>query len=171
MARAQTEDFFQNFRFRVKRLDGPDFGAFNLVFRSAGIPAMTQGSVEYRDGAHIYTKKQPGIPGVDDVTLERGVVRNETSLYDWILAAYHGKEYRTDIQIEQFHRVDLDAAGEAGVVGTYPEQMEASRVYELKNAYPTNVKLAGDLAGDTEDIAIESMTVVCEEIKLTVKSE
>ena len=104
MARSQATDFLQSFRFHVKSLnragDFPDplqFGSDAGIngeagFQSVTLPELSTEAVEYREGTFKYTKKQPGVPTVSDVTMMRGVVKTDTDFYDWLIRGISGGE-------------------------------------------------------------------------------
>lgn len=116
MARAESSDFLQNFRFHVRVVDGPDYLAFNpgevavdaeAGFQSVTLPEETFEAAEYREGIYKYTKKFPGPPTFTDVSLMRGIVKNDSSFYRWAASQRAGAPYRADISIEHHHREDV----------------------------------------------------------------
>lgn len=164
MARAEASDYLHSFRFQVVDVsaDGGSFlgtaeprgdrfpqGGFN----ACGMPNMTVETATYREGIWTWTKKQAGVPTLDDVTLSRGVARAETALAKWAMAAAKGGEYRADVTILHFHRDDA--------------QQPARRII-LREAFPVSVKLAGDLDATSSDISITEMTLAYESFDLQV---
>jgi phage tail-like protein len=148
MARAQVSDFLHNFRFHVTAdlaLGGGDPLAHSYEdgaeagFQSASIPAVNVEAVEYREGSYTYTRKQPGIPTVDDCTLMRGVVMQDTALFGWIMAAIGNAEYRADLTIYQWDK--------AGKTPNQAVELDNAREYRLFNCFPITAKPAGDFAG------------------------
>ena len=136
MARAESTDFLQNFRFHVTVFDGPDYLLYgrdgsNLAASSAGsspqagfqsvtLPDETFEASEYREGIYKYTKKFPGIPTYSDVSMMRGITVRDTSFYNWGLAQRGGGSYRADVAIEHHHRENVPSgSGEkfADIVG------------------------------------------------------
>ena len=183
MARPETTDFLQNFRFHVKvaavssdapnfdpltykQSDGPGIGG-EAGFQSVSIPDVTIESTEYREGTYKYTKKFPGPPTIGDVSLMRGVVRNDTKFFEWAISTISGGAYRADIDILQFSRSPLPVAAsissnEYSSVDTQPP----ARIYHCYNCLPTRAKPAGDLdatSGEVSmaecDFALEYFTV------------
>jgi phage tail-like protein len=147
MARAQSTDFLQVFRFKVYT-GQPDFLGPDGGFSACSMPTLDVGVAEYKEGTWRWKRKYPGIPTVGDVTLSKGVARKDTRFYDWIMAAINGQEYRTDVKIEWYTR--------EGVL---------SKEIILKEAFPSSVRLGGDFAADADDISISEITIVAEEIE------
>jgi len=116
MARAESSDFLQNFRFHVRVVDGAvdflkfDPGAVGVSaeagFQSVTLPEETFEMAEYREGIYKYTKKFPGPPTFTDVSLMRGIVADDSSFYRWAASQRAGGPYRVDISIEHHHRDD-----------------------------------------------------------------
>lgn len=154
MARGVSTDYYQGFAFHVREPN-------NFLFPSAGfqavsVPETTVGIAEYREGIFRYTRKQPGIPTQNDLTLTQGVTKRRSDFFAWLLNAIEGRAYRTDLEIYHFHRTDT-----VGVDGV------PSRVYRALEAFPTRVKLAGDLDGTSEDISLTEIDIVFEELQVT----
>src|SRR5688572_5902390 len=102
MARAEADDFIHSMRFHVKA-DGPRqmlpraSGEAQAGFSQVSTPAGSVAVAEYREGHYIYTRKQPGIPAVEDISLSRGVTRRDTEFWDWLRVVIEGSgEYRAD---------------------------------------------------------------------------
>lgn len=149
MARANLQDFFQNFRFKVVESNNHLNAAAG--FNTCTIPDLSLPEVTYREGTYVYTRKQPGIPEVGNVTLTRGVARQETDFFRWLKDAIEGKEYRTDVQIQHFHRSD---------------QAQPAATYDCHECLIVRCKPAGDLAADSADISMEEMEFACESIEV-----
>ena len=123
MARTESSDFLQNFRFHVRVIEGPDFLQFNpgevgvsaeAGFQSVTLPEETFEAAEYREGIYKYTKKFPGPSSFSDVSLIRGVVKSDSGFYRWGATQRGGGAYRADIQIEHHAREDVPVGfGEA----------------------------------------------------------
>ena len=175
MARAQTTDFLQNFRFHVETFDKAGLGwePINYLrtgdsntgidskagFQSCSVPDVSMDAVEYREGTYKYTKKFAGVPTVSDVSLMRGVVLKDTVFYDWIIRAVSGAEYRADIVINQFTRNNMvlpegASAPEytAGENGKVPAR--CARSYRCHECLPTRAKPGADLDATSSEVAM-----------------
>lgn len=156
MARAQKEDFLHSFRFHVRVSDGgvnllgtPDAG-----FSAVSSPELTLEMVEYREGQFTYTRKQPGIPTVAEITMSRGVTTTNTQFWKWIKRAAEGGEYRADLQILHFQRTALDGA-------TVNTDLPG-RTYEVHQAVPMRHKVASDLDATASEVSIQELDVAYE---------
>jgi len=150
MPRAAVEDFFQGFRFQVRDTEGflqPEGG-----FQTCTAPELTLGEAPYRDGIQKFTKKQPGIPSFNNLTLEKGVVKNDTKFFEWIKKFLDGEPFRTDVEIRHFHPSDPAS----------PES-QPSRIYRLFDVVCLRVKFAGDFDANDDSISIESLDMAYEE--------
>lgn len=153
MARAVDTDLYHNFRFHVV---DPAGGNLDPVagFRTASIPDITTDVPEYREGVFKYTRKYPGIPKVGDCSLSKGVVKKNSDFLAWILKCINGgQNYRSDITIQEYHISD-----EWGIDGS------PSKVIQLKEVFPSSVKPTGDKDASSSDVAIQEITLACEEI-------
>ncbi len=166
MARAQATDPLHNFRFHATvAVDGADAVAFTdstgaqAGFMSASTPEVTVEAVEYREGIDTWTKKLPGVPTWSDVTLARGVMKTDTSFFDWISKAIGNEEYRGDLSVYQWHR-DGKTPGQIGDLGK-------ARIYSCYEAIPTRVKLAGDLDSTASDISLAEVDIAYEYAEIT----
>lgn len=153
MARAQSTDFLQNFRYAVTASD-PTLLQPEGGFNSVTIPDISIEIAEYREGTDPgFPKKFPGLASFTDITLTRGVVRGDTKFFDWVNArVIGGQEYRTDIAIFHFHRDD---------------QVTQAKTYQLKEAFPIRVKVAGDLDAASSDVSISELDIAFESMELT----
>lgn len=149
MARATSSDPFSINRFHVTDSGGA-LGAAS--FNSVSMPEINVEMVEYKEGTELYRRKFPGETTFSPVTMTRGVVKNNSALLQWILAASQNKAYRTDITIKVFHRDDV-----SGLVDYKTSTPERS--ITLKEALPTRVKLGGDLDSMASEIMIEEVDV------------
>ena len=174
MARAQSTDFLQNFRFHVRTLavggtdqlwrpidyDRPISGGTTGIpstsgsagFQSVSIPDTSIDAVEYREGTYKYTKKFAGVPTIGDVSLMRGVVPTDTVFYDWMIRAVAGGEYRADIEIMQFVRGNMASTTSPGENAAIPA--DAARSYKCYECLPTRAKAAGDLDATSSEVAM-----------------
>ncbi|MBW2169347.1 MAG: phage tail protein [Deltaproteobacteria bacterium] len=135
-------------------------------FQSITSPELTQEPAEYREGIRTYTQKFPGVPSVNDITMIRGCARFDTSFISWILAAAEGDEYRGDLTIYHIQRPKRELA-----IGNQGANMAATEIevtdkdtkrYILRDAFPTRVKIAGDLDSSTSDVSLSEIDVAYE---------
>lgn len=163
MARPQAEDFIHNFRFHVTTGGLGDGGEPPLLpaagFNSVTTPEYTVEAVEYREGIYTFTRKFPGLPTTNDLTMSRGVTKKDTEFYDWLTAAIAGAEYRSLITISHYHKDDglnaLDGSIALPAGG-------ASKTYVCHEAIPTRVKPAADLDGTAGDVSLAEVDVAFE---------
>lgn len=154
MARAALTDFYQKFRFHV--VEPNNFLNPAAGFHAAGIPEVSVDNADYRDGVTTYTKKQPGIPTIAEVTLSQGVVRRSSDFFNWLTICIEGSgDYRTDLEIWHFHRVD----------GPLSVNATPSRTIRLLEAYASSVKLADDLDSTGSDISLSEITIQSEKVE------
>jgi len=109
MSRSQASDPLSGFRFHVKLADSSAYGGSintgpGIDGGEAGFTQATNGeisidSVDYREGLDVWTKKFPGIPQTNPVTLTRGVMLLDSDFYDWALACIEGRECRADVNL------------------------------------------------------------------------
>jgi phage tail-like protein len=188
MARAQSTDFLQNFRFHVRTLatggtptnwtpidfNRPDSGGTTGIpsatgsagFQSVSIPDTSIDAVEYREGTYKYTKKFAGVPTIGDVSLMRGVVPTDTVFYDWMIRAVAGGEYRADIEIMQFARGNMANTTNPGENTAVPS--EGARSYKCYECLPTRAKAAGDLDATSSEVAMAECDFALEYYTVTV---
>lgn len=167
MARAAAADFLQNFRFHAK-VEIVGTGGDNLTtpaqdkyqteagFNSVTQPEYTTENAEYRDGITNYTMKQPAFPTVNEVTLSRGVVLNDTTFLDWTLRVFTNEEYRADVTILHYGKEAVE-----GSQGGYSDP-KLGREIVLYNAFPIRVKPDSDLEATATDISLKEMDVAFE---------
>lgn len=182
MARSVASDYLHAFRFHVTAdavtLEGAKFlsrstfsdSSAQAGFSAVNTPSGTIDAVEYREGQYIYTRKYPGIPTMDDVTMSRGVALTDTEFFFWFRTCVEGVgEYRTDLNIFHYHRWQTGQAtlpGRVNPTDVAPEGLvlssEARKVYKLFNAFPVAHKVATDLDGTASEVAIADLTVAYE---------
>lgn len=138
-------------------------------FQSITSPELTSEPAEYREGIRTYTQKFPGVPSVNDITLIRGCARFDTSFFSWILAAAEGDEYRGDLTIYHVQRpkralsITSGASGKVQMAASEIELTDANtKKYILRDAFPTRVKIAGDLDSSTSDVSLSELDVAYE---------
>ena len=146
-------------------------------FQSITSPEVTQEIAEYREGIRTYTQKYGGVPSVNDITFIRGCARFDTAFFSWILAAIEGDEYRGDVSVFHVQRPKRSLAITEGAGGSV--QMAASEIeltdentkrYILRDAFPTRVKIAGDLDASTSDVSLTEMDVAYERFDVELPS-
>ena len=183
MARPQAEDFLHSMRFKVAVVqNGADVpslqpGDVEAGFSAVGTPSVSAEVAEYREGQYIYTRKFPGIPSMDDITLSRGVARRDSTFWNWMLAALEGGlEYRVDLEIQHFHR-DQVLNQNLGTTRPNTDTSQAmaewtsgntvpARSYRIEEAFPINHKVASDLDGTASEVSIQEITVSYERFKI-----
>ena len=182
MARSVSTDFFQNMFFLVEAIR-PD--GLNMVnrsqssgldapagFQSCSVPTVSNDAVTYREGTMTYTRRQPGIPSFDDITMSRGVARLDSALWAWMRLVNEGSgDYRADIQIKHYHRAvsltrPFPTTGAEKNLTFIPEDAQPGRIYHVFEAFPTSLKLGGDLSGDSSDISLQDLTVAYEYVEV-----
>lgn len=178
MARAQTTDFLSNAKFRVTivasaggGVPSATFGTNEGGFTTCTTPELSLDEVLYKSGLDTYSKKFPGNPTVNDITMSRGVIRSGSALFKWVLAGLEGKEYRADILIEQYHRDETNANFSTGAAtvadpGKDAAKSAAKRSYKLYNAFAKRVKVATDLDGQSSDISLEEVDISFESFEV-----
>ena len=173
MARPQSSDYLQNFRFQARVVDGADFFAFNpgavgvegeAGFQSISFPERTFEVSEYREGTFKYTKKQAGVPSFSDVSFMRGMVFSDTGFYDWGVASLGGAEYRADIAIYVDQRANV-SPGIAEKLSQGP-----ARTLILREAFPIRDKPGGDLDATSSEIHIAEIDCAIEWFELIIQA-
>jgi len=163
MARASTNDLLQNFRFHVKAAragDDVDILPFTnpedgeAGFQSVTIPEVSADAVEYREGTDTWTRKYPGPPTVGSGSLMRGVAKEDTVFWEWMLNMINAtEEFRCDLTIHHFSRDESPDVGGA-----------ASRYYVCYNCFPTRVKPAADLDSTSGDVSVAELDFELERV-------
>lgn len=167
MARPSSTDYLHSMRFFVSATTNASYDPFSqradAGFSTCSTPEASMDAVEYREGHYIYTRKQPGLPTMADITLQRGVVLADTVFYDWVFKTIEGTgQYRTDLEIKHYHRDSLPGANGANNPNSptiVPGTAQALRTYHVSEAFPIRCKIAGDLDATASDISISDMDV------------
>ena len=126
MTRAAANDFMQGFRFHVVAQTATGLKPLELSrnevagggqagFQSVTIPEISVEPVEYREGIFKWTQKYVGPPTVSDCTLMRGIIKADTTFYDWVMDSVEGAEYRCEVTIYHYQRAEMDDATAAQV--------------------------------------------------------
>lgn len=176
MARPVATDFLHSMRFQVTATDAgrgislTPTGRADAGFKTVTTPEITLENVEYREGTSIYTKKFPGLPTVNDITLSRGVARLDTTFWDWARRAAEGSgEYRIDFQIQHFHRdtaLNRSNAAPGSVNHTNISLASPARVYQVFEAFPIRCKVADDLDATGSDVSLMELDCSIEHFEM-----
>ena len=167
--RAAANDFMQGFRYHAtasdadgndilqpsidrsdKQLDGAQAG-----FQSVTLPEISVEIAEYREGVFKNTQKYPGPQSFSDITLMRGVTKDDTAFNDMVMASVNGQEYRCDVTIWHYQRSEMGDAFQRSTDTSH-------RRYECSNAFATRAKPAGDLDSMTGDVSLAEVYLAIE---------
>ena len=162
-ARTAAEDQFQNFRFRVFELDGEPAGVFADESPVAGFttittPEVTMEMSEHRTGSEKLTKKFLGPPTYGDGTMTRGLLKGDTTFYQWMQKYLTGQPFRTNLVIKVYDQTSWQADG-------VPDEAIAEQTW--KNCIPTSLKFLGDLDASGADVNVQEATVGVEEVEFS----
>jgi len=161
-ARSQSTDPFLLNRFHVTDTEG----FLNLAspaggFQTCTMPTITLETHEYSEGLWTYRRKFPGTATFDDITLTKGVVKNDTSFFKWVLGGAENHPYRSNIIIKHYHRDDVEGLLDYTKAVPY-------RQIICYNALPINTKLGSDFDAMASDISIEEMGISFEYFRLII---
>lgn len=159
MPRAQSVDFYHNNKFHI--VDSENYLNPLAGFNTCVMPEMTLEVAEYKEGIWTYTRKQLGNASFSDVTLTQGVTKNDSVFYDYLRRAAEGSPVRTDFQIYQFHRDDVE--GMLEYTNATP-----SRIIRCFNALPNRVKFGSDFDASSSDVSIQEIGFVIERAEIVV---
>lgn len=186
MPRPAASDPLHGFRFHVRSINPPTVqGAGGDILQPDGdnpnagyligegaeagsnsvtMPEITVEHAEYREGIRVYTMKFPGVPTIAEITLNRGVARNDTAFFNWVLAAIEGNEYRCDLIIYHVQRPALDSVADTSKGPNIDVTSEGiiSKKYKLYECSPARVKIAGDADASTSDVSLAELDVAFE---------
>jgi len=126
-----------------------DGAAAQAGFSEVSAPDITTDPVEYREGdmTGATAGKQPGILKYSNVTLKRGVTKDYAFFAEWI------KQTHT----ESFTRRDV-------TIALLDDLMQPAVSWKLSKAWPTKYS-APDFNATSNEVAIESLELVCEGIE------
>ena len=176
MARAAADDLMQNFRFHViastatgtnpleYSRQGEYQGGGQAGFQSVTSPEMTVETTEYAEGTFLWTQKYSGRPTISDVTMIRGVAKNDTTFYDWVRQSVDGEEYRCDVTIYHYQRSEMSSATQA-------ETSDDFKRIECKNCIPIRVKPIGDLDSMSGEVSLAEVDFAMESFDIFPKPE
>jgi len=176
MARTETTDYLQSYRFHARIVDGVDFlsskamsvgtadGGGKAGFQSITLPDKSFESSEYREGTAKYTKKFPGPSTYSDSSFMRGIVKRESAFYQWGVATEAGGSYRADIVVDHYHREQGSVgAGNEGYITEAPV-----RQYKFHEAFCIREKMGGDLDATSGEVSIAELDVSMEFYELII---
>lgn len=170
MARPQTTDFLQAFRFHVRVEETSQIRPEQLQFRpspnanqpaggeagfqSVTLPEASVEPAEYREGTYKYLRKFPGPQTYSDATFMRGATISDTVFFDWVKQVWNGGEYRADLTVLHFHRDDVADLG--------TKIPAASRTYALYECLPIRCKPGADFDATSGEVSLMELDVACE---------
>lgn len=144
-----------DFRFHLVDPAGGNLDAV-AGFQSVTVPEITLEVPTYREGTMAWTQKYPGIQTVGQVQCTKGVFKRDSDFLKWLFKCIEGgKEYRSDIIIQEFHITD-----EFGINGT------PSRVIRLREVFPSAHKPSSDKSGESSAVSMQSLTLEAEQINV-----
>lgn len=116
----------------------------------SGLDAEVQ-SIEYRHGDSMAfsTIRMPGLRKVGNVTLKKGVFRNDNRFWDWFNQVKMNKIKRVPVTISL-----MDKSGATAMVWT------------LNNAWPTKIT-GSDLKSDGNEVAVETLEIAYESLTVS----
>ena len=180
MPRAVTTDFLLSMRFHVSIMGANNAGYLLGGNRAVGTgvagftacstPELSSEAVEYKEGQFIYPRKFPGNPSVSDITLSRGVARQDSSFWLWMQASVEGGAlansgtYREDVQIDHYHRDKAFAGGPN--IQVWDTTADPGRRYLCYEAFPIRHKSSSDLDATASEISIMELDVAMEYFKI-----
>jgi phage tail-like protein len=129
-----------NFHFQV------DWGGTRIGFVEVTGLDIQQQVIEYRDGSdpEYSTRKLPGMRKFSNITLKRGIFKNDNEFFQW---------YNT-ISLNTVEKRDI-------IISLLNEEHEPIVIWKAINAWPMSIKSPKLHATDSE-VAIESMEIAHE---------
>lgn len=153
MPRAQSVDWYHVNKFHI--VDSENFLNPLAGFKTCTMPEQTMEVADYKEGIFTYTRKQLGNPTFSDISMTRGITKNDSVFYDYIRSAAEGIPVRTDFNIYIFHRDDVQGLLEY-------TNASPSRIVRCFNAIPIRVKFGADMDASASDIAIQEIDFAIE---------
>lgn len=123
-----------------------EWGGTQIGFSEvSGLDVETE-VIEYRNGnSKEYSKlKMPGMQKFSNITLKRGVFKNDNEFYEW---------WNT-VKLNTIERRDI-------TIALLDEEHEPRLVWKVKNAWPVKVQ-STDLKSDGNEVAIETLELAHE---------
>ncbi len=131
--------------------EGTD-NAYIICSEVSGLNSTIE-NIEYRDGKSeaFYPTKRPGLQKFDDVVLTKAIFENDQDFKAWHdIVATDRKDYRKTVVISLGNEVGM-------IVMTW----------ELQNAWVSKWEMP-DMNSTANEVAIDKITVVCENIETTI---
>ncbi len=134
------------FHFRV------EWGGTKLGFSEVTGLNIENELIEYRDGSspEYHKLKMPGLQKYGNITLKRGMFRQDNEFFAWLNTVSLANIERRDVSISLLN-----------------EQHEPVFLWRVKNAFPVKIT-APDLKSDANEVAVESIELAHE--GLTIES-
>lgn len=130
------------YRFRVS------VGQSEIAFSGASGLEMGVDAIEYKDGkGGVF--RMPGQKQVVNITLKRGMFKNDDKLYSWMKSIMDNKIDKRDIQISLTNETGTDLLV----------------TWNVANAFPTKLTAPGFDARSNE-IAVEEMTLTADRLSI-----
>lgn len=107
--------------------------------------------IEYREGSspEYFKLKMPGMKKHSNLTLKRGTFLGDTGFHDWMDTITMNTVERRDVTVKLLN-----------------ESHEPVLTWQILNAWPVKVQ-SSDLKSDGNEVAIESMEIAHEGIKIS----
>ncbi len=123
-----------------------DWGGTKIEFSEVSGLNIEAQVIEYRDGASPeYTmRKMPGIVKYGNITLKRGIFKNDNDYYKWF----------NTIKMNTIERRDI-------TISLLDEEHNPVMVWKVKKAFPVKIEGPG-LKASGNEVAIESMEIAHE---------
>jgi phage tail-like protein len=112
---------------------------------------MESDMIEYREGSspEFHKIKQPGLQKLSNITLKRGTFQGDIEFHDWMETISMNTVKRRDVTIKLLN-----------------EKHEPVFTWQVLNAWPVKVQ-SSDLKADGNEVAIETMEIAHEGIKIS----
>jgi phage tail-like protein len=154
----QTGDYYQSFRFLVyDDAGGSSFiqssGSLVGGFSHCSVPEHNIDHIEYSEGSWTYSKMYPGRSSFTSITLQRGVVVNDTGFANWIKACAEGNNYRTNVTIVNYHRNDITGNAPEFKISTAPQ----SFIIVAMNCLPIRFRPGSDFDALDSSISVNEI--------------
>jgi phage tail-like protein len=112
---------------------------------------MESDVIEYREGSNplFHKVKMPGLQKLSNITLKRGMFVGDIQFNEWMSTIEMNKVKRRDVTIKLLN-----------------EKHEPVITWQVLNAWPVKVQ-SSDLKSDGNEVAIETMEIAHEGIKIS----
>jgi len=127
-----------------------DWGGTRIGFSEVSGLTQEIQAIEYRTGSspEFSTIKMPGLRKYSNITLKRGVIKQDNEFFDWLKT----------VKLNQIERRDL-------VIKLLDEEHNPVMVWKVLNAFP--VKIEGpQLKASGNEVAVESIELAHEGISV-----